>query len=177
MGRFILVPAAYRYIGETGERIVKMMVRSDQLSAVTLLILSIFICWQSLDHSLGSIHNPGPGFWPFWLGIILGAMSVVLFIKSSLMKKNVKMVREIWVQEIRWGKVLAVLVALVIYSFSLEYIGFLTMTFLLMLFLLRFIEPQSWKAVFSWTLIGSAGAYLIFEIWLKLRLPKGFLGF
>jgi putative tricarboxylic transport membrane protein len=153
------------------------MLRSDQLSASTLLILSVFICWQSLDHSLGSFHSPGPGFWPFWLGITLGTMAVVLFIKSSLKKTNVKMIRGIWGQEIRWRKVLAVLIALGLYSFFLEYFGFLTMTFLLMLFLLRFIEPQSWKAVLSWTLIGSGGSYLIFEIWLKLRLPKGFLGF
>lgn len=45
-----------------------------------------------------------------------------------------------------------------------------------MAFLLRYIEPHPWKSVIGWTLIGSLGSYLIFEVWMKLRLPKGFLG-
>jgi hypothetical protein len=41
---------------------------------------------------------------------------------------------------------------------------------------LRSIEPQTWKAVIGWALVGSLGSYLVFEVWMKLRLPKGFLG-
>ena len=58
----------------------------------------------------------------------------------------------------------------------MDFIGFLIVTFLLMAVLLRFIEPQPWKAVIGWALVGSVGSYLIFEVWMKLRLPKGFLG-
>ena len=30
--------------------------------------------------------------------------------------------------------------------------------------------------IIGWALIGSTGCYLIFEVWIKLRLPKGFFG-
>jgi hypothetical protein len=56
------------------------------------------------------------------------------------------------------------------------YLSFLIVTIFLMAFLLRFIEPHPWRSVLSWTLIGSFGSYLIFEIWMKLRLPRGFWG-
>ena len=49
-------------------------------------------------------------------------------------------------------------------------------TFLFMASLIRFVDPQPWKRVIGWALVGSVGSYLIFEVWMKLRLPKGFLG-
>ncbi len=58
----------------------------------------------------------------------------------------------------------------------MDTIGYLLITFLLMAFLLRAIEPQPWKTVIGWALAGSLGSYLIFEVWMKLRLPRGFLG-
>ncbi len=76
----------------------------------------------------------------------------------------------------RWGKVLFVIIALILYGALINYVGFLVVTFLLIAFLLRFVDPQSWKKVLGWALIGSIGAYLIFEVWIKLRLPKGFFG-
>ena len=40
----------------------------------------------------------------------------------------------------------------------------------------KYIEPHPSKTLVGWTLIGAFGSYLIFEVWMKLRLPKGFLG-
>jgi hypothetical protein len=79
-------------------------------------------------------------------------------------------------EKVRWDKVLFVLIALALYGYFMNILGFLMVTILLMVFLLRFIEPQPWRSVIAWTLIGSFGSYLIFEIWMKLRLPKGFWG-
>ncbi|MBM4314336.1 MAG: tripartite tricarboxylate transporter permease, partial [Deltaproteobacteria bacterium] len=67
----------------------------------------------------------------------------------------------------------SMLKALILYAILLDYIGFLIVTFLLMVVLLRFIEPQPCKGVIGWALAGSVGSYLIFELWMKLRLPKG----
>jgi hypothetical protein len=58
-----------------------------------------------------------------------------------------------------------------------DYLGFLTVTFLFMGCLLLFVDRQSWRTVIGWALIGSIGSYLIFEVLLKLRLPKGLIGF
>jgi hypothetical protein len=58
----------------------------------------------------------------------------------------------------------------------MDHIGFLITTFFLILYLIRFIDPQSWKKALGWALVGSIGAHLVFNVWLQLRLPKGFLG-
>ena len=152
------------------------MKKADQWSGVVLLILAAFICWQAITLPYGNIHNPGPGFFPLWLGIVLGIMSFGLIVKVTRQKEGARMVWDILAEKIRWGRILLVIIALVLYGFLLDYIGFLILTLLLMAFLLRAIEPQPWKVVIGWALFGSIGSYLVFEIWMKLRLPKGFLG-
>jgi drug/metabolite transporter (DMT)-like permease len=150
--------------------------KADQWSGLVLLVIAGFICWGALSLSYGHIHNPGPGFYPLWLGIILGVMAMGLILKATRQKKGAKVLRDILAEKVRWEKVLFVLMALILYGCLMNFLGYLIVTFLLMAFLLRFIEPHPWKSVIGWTLVGSVGSYLVFEVWMKLRLPKGFLG-
>ena len=152
------------------------MNKADQWSGLVLLVIAGFICWGALSLSYGHIHNPGPGFYPLWLGIILGVMAMGLILKATRQKKGAKVLRDILAEKVRWEKVLFVLMALILYGCLMNFLGYLIVTFLLMAFLLRFIEPHPWKSVIGWTLVGSVGSYLVFEVWMKLRLPKGFLG-
>lgn len=152
------------------------MKKADQWSGLVLLLLAAGMIWLALGLPFGEIRKPGPGFFPFWLGVIMGAMSIGLIVQTTLANRTVRTIRNILEEDARWSKVLLVLVALILYAFLMDTIGFLIVTFLLMVVLLRFIEPQSWKVVIGWALAGSVGSYLIFEVWMKLRLPKGFWG-
>jgi hypothetical protein len=152
------------------------MKKADQWSGLVLFIIAGLICWRAASLPYGSLRNPGPGFYPLWLGILLGVMSIGLFVKITRQKESARILRDILTGEIRWVKILLVIVALILYGVLMDYVGFLILTFLLMGFLLRAIEPQPWKAVIGWAIFGSIGSYLVFEIWMKLRLPKGFLG-
>ncbi len=151
------------------------MKKADQWSGVVLLIFSGLICSGSVFLPYGNIHDPGPGFFPLWLGIILGAMSLGLIFQSAR-QKGARTLGDILAEKVRWQKVFWVLIALLLYGFLIEYLGFVLVTFLLMGFLLRFIQPQPWRTVFGAALAGSFGSYLVFEVWMKLRLPKGFWG-
>ena len=152
------------------------MKKADQWSGLALSILAVGMIWAALGLPYGNIHNPGPGFFPLWLGVILGGMSIALFVQTTRGKESERTLQEILEEDVRWEKVLLVLAALILYGFLMDTIGFLIVTVLLMIVLLRFIEPQPWKVVIGWALGGSVGSYLIFEVWMKLRLPKGFLG-
>jgi putative tricarboxylic transport membrane protein len=152
------------------------MKKADQWSGIFLFIIAAFICWGAKLLPYGNIYNPGPGFFPLWLGIILAGMSIGLTLQTTRQKEGARILRDILTEKIRWGKVLLVILSLILYGGLMDAIGFLLVTFLLMAFLLRAIEPQPWRAVIGWALVGSVGSYLIFEVWMKLRLPKGFLG-
>lgn len=143
---------------------------------MVFLITSALIYLGAAKLPYGDIHNPGPGFFPVWIGILLGAMSMALIVKTTRQREQTKMIREVLAEKIRWGKVLLVLLALLLYAVLIQYAGFLAITFLFIAFLLRFVDPQPWRKVILWGLIGSGGCYLLFDVWMRLRLPKGVFG-
>ena len=78
-------------------------------------------------------------------------------------------------RELNIGKIILVLVSLFLYSLFMETLGFIPTTLLLFIFLLGVVEKKKWFFTISTSVVVTALTYLIFEIWLKSQLPKGFL--
>jgi putative tricarboxylic transport membrane protein len=70
-----------------------------------------------------------------------------------------------------------VFVALLVYFFFLESLGFIVVSFLLMTFLFVVMASQKWHIALLQAFIFVGLAYLLFEILLKSQLPKGVFGF
>ena len=68
-------------------------------------------------------------------------------------------------------------IALIIYVLGMKYVGFFFSTILFLGFLLRGIGHEKWPTVFSVTTVATAVSYFIFQHWLDVQLPRGFLGF
>lgn len=66
------------------------MKKADQWSGLFLLLLSALICWGAYDLPYGKVRDPGPGFLPWWLGMILGMMSLALLLKSIWQEEKAK---------------------------------------------------------------------------------------
>jgi len=60
------------------------MKKADQWSGLALSILAAVMIRAALGLPYGSVHNPGPGFFPLWLGVILGSMSIALFVSGKV---------------------------------------------------------------------------------------------
>ena len=142
-----------------------------------LLVFGLLVCWRSSELPYGGIHDPGPGFLPLWLGVLLSGMALTLFLTGALRTKGSKPLRDLWEANARWGKILLALVFLFLFAVLLDTAGSLVLSFLFLAGLFRFIDPQPWKSVIGWALAGSVGFYFVFEVWLRLRFPKGILGF
>lgn len=75
----------------------------------------------------------------------------------------------------RWPKLLGTVAILICYYFFLEILGYILCTFGLMLFLLRVVETTRWKIVFLEASLATAASFALFELWMKVQLPKGIL--
>jgi putative tricarboxylic transport membrane protein len=151
------------------------MKNNDQRSSLFWLAAGLAIALYSGKYGLGSLSIPGPGFLPFLSGLAIAGLALVVFLQQFSKRERGK-IKDLW-QTGNWPTMLMVLGALVLYALLLNYIGFLLDTFLLIAFLLRVIEPMSWKKVFAGAILAAGGAYVIFQLWLKAQLPTGFLGF
>jgi putative tricarboxylic transport membrane protein len=129
---------------------------------------------ESWSLKVGGLHNPGPGFLPFYTAILLGLLALISLLQTLKGAKG--SASEIW-GGIQFGKLAILLGALFLYVFLLDRLGFLLGTFLLLLVLFRIVEPYGWKTVLFSSLLTTAGTYLFFVLLLESRLPRGFLGF
>ena len=151
------------------------MKRTKTIGAGALFWIAagLLACYGATRLGLGSVTEPGAGFIFFWLGVVLVILSLVVLIDS--IRSSEAAARDIG--EMNWIKITLVLVSLVLYAFFLEKLGFILTTFFLLSFLLSCIEDTNWIRS-----VGVAGAaaltcFALFELWLKIRLPKGLFGF
>lgn len=143
----------------------------DRIVSVVLIILSVLICLESSHLKLGTYHNPGPGFLPFGVGMVLGFLSFILFFQSFKEKQE----KENPLEEKRWKNIFLVLAFLFTYAFLIEKIGFVISTLLFVGAIMKIIEAKRWLVVIVVSVAASFGTYLIFEVWLQTQLPKGIL--
>ena len=125
---------------------------------------------------IGTWHNPGPGFFPFWAGIVLAGMSIVLLLLRGFRKKPTIDLPPFFPEKDSWKRVLTTFLALLAFNLGMQFIGFTVISFLFLAFLLRFVFPQNWKRTLVIAALGSAITRLVFIHFLEVQLPKGIFG-
>jgi putative tricarboxylic transport membrane protein len=142
-------------------------------SALFWIVVGILACYGATRLGLGSVTEPGAGFIFFWSGLILVILSLVVLADS--VRSSEDTVREM--EELNWAKIALVLLSLLLYAFFLERLGFVLTTFVLVSFLLSCIEGTNWVRSFGVASAAALASFAIFELWLKIRLPKGIFRF
>jgi hypothetical protein len=143
------------------------------LANVFWFVLASLTAFESWSLGVGSFHNPGAGFMPFYAALLFGSLALVSLIHD--LKTLSGPATEIW-GGVRWSRWIAMMVSLFIYVAILEWLGFMPATFLLMLVLFRLIEPYRWTTVLFFSLVTIGTAYLFFVVLLESRLPRGIWG-
>jgi putative tricarboxylic transport membrane protein len=133
----------------------------------------LLACYGAIQLGLGSVTEPGAGFIFFWSGLILVILSLIVFLDS--VRGSADTAQEIG--ELNWTKIALVLLSLLLYAFFLERLGFVPTTFVLLSFLLRCVEGTNWFRSLGLACAAALTSYAMFELWLKIRLPKGLFGF
>jgi len=142
----------------------------DLASGLFWLAVSIVVLMQGLALRLGSLSRPGPGFFPFWGGLLLALLALIL-LGGALRRRGT-----ISLFGVRWPKLLLVVAALLAYLLLLERLGFATVTSLFLLLLFR-LEGKGWTWSVVASVLGAASCYALFHVWLRTQLPAGPFGF
>ena len=79
---------------------------------------------------------------------------------------------DLW-KGLKWHKVISIPISMFIYIILLPRIGYLIMTFGLLVFLFSIIERSRLGAEVAFALITVIATYLIFYVWLDVQLPRG----
>jgi putative tricarboxylic transport membrane protein len=150
------------------------MRKYDLLSSAIWFSMGLFIVLYALQFDLGNLSEPGSGFMPFLAGVLMCIFSGITFFRAFLEKPG--NIEKLW-GDVKFRRVIFVILALVIFALLLEKIGFLLCTFFLIFVLIY--SSKKHTLYFSLIVAGLTAtlSYLLLETWLKSQLPRGIFGF
>jgi hypothetical protein len=145
-------------------------------SSIFLFFFGILICLEARKLGLGRFTRPGPGYFPFWLGLGLAMVSLVMAIRLWRRKTGpMSPSKSLW-KELHWEKTLFSFLGLMAYAFLLGSLGYCFATFALMFFLFWAIGNQRWFVAIFGSALTSLLTYILFRMWLQVQLPVGLWG-
>lgn len=148
--------------------------RYDRITSLIWLTTSLVVIAGSAQYPFGAWSHPGPAFLPILCGAAMAALSLIVFLQSIWKAQgNRKEEKRTPFLTARWPRLVVALAILLVYAFLLDYLGYLVMTFVFMLFVLKIVEPTKWRIAILEAVLAAAGSYLLFEIMLKMVLPRG----
>ena len=150
------------------------MSHKDTYSSLFWIAIGAGSFYEGYRLGVGDLHNPGPGFIFFWMGLIMIGLSLSILVRDALRKFPAGEMTSVW-SGIHWKKVISVLISLLLYSYFFTTLGFLLSATILLVFLFKAVEPQRWRVAILGAVSSALIAYLVFYVWLGSQLPKGFL--
>jgi putative tricarboxylic transport membrane protein len=122
----------------------------------------------------GAVTVPGPGLFPLVLAVGFTLVCLILLVAALRAPADAVVDESDGAGEggIRW-KVLATLGVMLAYAFALEPLGFVAATCVLLCFFFRALEGMRWTVSVAASALTSVVTYVIFKVWLYVRLPPG----
>jgi hypothetical protein len=146
----------------------------DRVVWSALLLFGGFVIYESLQiNYYGSDFGPGPGFFSFWLGVLVAVLSLYEIARS--LRRHEPLPPGFFPNRAALPRIASLLGALIASVVLLERLGYSLTMFLFCGFLLRVLGKQPWWLTAILTLLGSFGTAYLFRQ-LQVILPGGVLG-
>ena len=143
------------------------MFTRDRVAGIVFVLFSGAVMWEDRVLPLGTFHNPGPGYMPMVLAIILAAMGILVALGGG---DSPPLSSLTWAE----GKhALGILAGCAFTALALERLGYRLTVILLVGFLLWVIERKRPAVVLVAALGLSLGTFFLFSDLLKVPLPLG----
>lgn len=146
-------------------------VRSDQVSGIFLLLVALYVAWESRVYPLGTLEDPGPGYMPLLLAIFLGGMGLLIAVFGG---KSEVLASIPWPEARR---AVLILIMCAVGTFALERIGYRVTMIALLVFFLGVVERRNPIAAGLVAIGFSVGSYYLFATLLQVQLPHSPWGF
>ena len=146
----------------------------ERVTALALLVAGVLFVWQSALLPFGNVGLPGPGFFPFVLGIVLGLIALAIAIQAARgERERPEGATRGQAAVISFGHrdTLVVLAALVGAGLFFERLGtYATLGLLTSALLLLVARTSPWRAALGASL-GMVAIWAFFKVLLGVQLP------
>ena len=137
--------------------------------AAAVALLGGICILGSLRVGIGwAAEGPQSGFFPFWIGLLVVAASGVNFVRAYASPR-----RRLFAEWRQISQVLKIVWPMAIYVAAVPWLGIYVASALLMIGFMRWLGRYGWPLTLAISLGLQIVAYVTFEKWFLVTLPKG----
>ena len=143
----------------------------DAMASLLLLLLALTLGYDNWRAGAGwESTGPQPGYFPFYLSVILAGASLYGLVAAFLSRKEA---RETFVTQAQLRRVLAVFVPTVLFVLATQFLGLYVASFLLISGFMYFVGKIAWWKSLLTAFIFTAAMFITFDIAFDVIMPKG----
>ena len=143
----------------------------DLVVAALIFLLGATVSWDS--YRLGTSwaeDGPQAGYFPFYIGLLICISSAVVAVQSLLKRKRDT---QIFAQYDQLKQVMVILLPSTAYVLGVQLIGIYISSAVFIALFMRLVGKYTWLRGVVVGVAVSAVAFVLFEIWFTIPLPKG----
>ena len=145
----------------------KIKSQRDFWSGLLFLLVGLAFAWGATEYSFGSSAKPGPGYFPFGLGVLLALLGGLVLFKAVTIESP----DGDPIGAIAWRPLLVIVGAIALFGLALPTLG-LVVTLPLLIFMSSLAGDEfHWKDSLISAVVLTAGSWVIFVWGLKLTIP------
>lgn len=137
--------------------------------AIVLVVVAVATIWRSIGLDYWTALGPGPGFLPFWIGVLLLGLSIGWSVRTFRARRRSTDTDTDTPLDVR--RLVVVVVSLVALATLLEVLGYQLSMALFLFFHLKVLGRRGWLLSVAIALAGSFGVFTVFTRLLTVDLP------
>ena len=145
----------------------KIKSQKDFWSGLMFVAIGIGFAWGATEYSFGSSARPGPGYFPFGLGLLLAVLGGMVLFKAL----TIETADGEPVGAFAWRPLIIVLASVALFGFLLPRLGMVIALPLLVLMSSTASDEFTWKGAVLNAAVLTLMSWVIFILGLKLTIP------
>jgi len=148
---------------------------ADLVTAAVLAAVGGVVLYDAARLGVGwGTDGPKSGFFPFWMALILVACCVAIFVQA-LVRRSTRP----FATAAQLRPVFQVLVPVIVFVFVMDLpgpmpgLGLYVASGLYLAFYMRWVGGHGWRAIIALAVVIPVAAFLVFETWFLVPMPKG----
>ena len=145
----------------------KIKSQKDFVSGIALIVVGATFAVGATNYNFGTSIRPGPGYFPFGLGIILAILGLVVLFEAFTTKRK----DGDPIGKIPWRPLLCIVGAIAFFGYFLPKLGFLISFPIMIVITSAGGSEFRWKDAILNAVVLTAMSYAIFIYGLQLTIP------
>jgi hypothetical protein len=138
---------------------------------VLLLVLGCVVTYVSWGYGFGSLNRPGPGLYPFFIGV-----AIVIFSFFALISHLRSPARAAVLDNDGTKTLLLMACTFCLWILAMPLLGYVAVTLIATYAFCKAVKLEGWRKPLAVSGGTALFIYLLFDVWLYVDLPRGVFG-